>query len=70
MGWLKDPASSGDLLVHGLSPGEHYFACSVGDHCQRGMRLTVRVEAGTQPDSSQEMEVSLIHDCVTILHAE
>jgi hypothetical protein len=47
--WLKDPETSGDVLVNGLSLGEHYFACSVGDHCLRGMRLTVRVESGGAP---------------------
>lgn len=51
-------------MVHSLSPGEHYFACSVGDHCQKGMRLTVTVEPGIQSDSPQEMEVrnNVMHD--------
>lgn len=57
MGWLKDAASSGNVLVHSLSAGEHYFTCSVGDHCQRGMRLTVRVEPGFQQQVPQAIEV-------------
>lgn len=54
---MGDPAASGEVLVNGLSVGEHYFACSVGDHCLRGMRLAVRVESGTQQASPQENQV-------------
>jgi len=33
-GWLTEPALRGEVLVNGLAVGEHYFACSVDDHCQ------------------------------------
>ena len=56
-GWLVQPATSGEVVVNGLSVGNHYFACSVDDHCVKGMRLTVAVESGTKV-SSQEIQVS------------
>ena len=59
-GWLVQPATSGEVVVNGLSVGNHYFACSVGDHCVRGMRLTVTVESGAEA-SSQETQVR--YDC-------
>lgn len=55
--WLKDPVANGEVFVNDLSVGEHYFACSVGDHCLRGMRLTVRVESGAQQAPAQESQV-------------
>ena len=43
--------------MQALSAGEHYFTCSVGDHCQRGMRLTVRVEPELQPNLLEDTRV-------------
>lgn len=54
---MKEPGISGEILVNELSVGEHYFACSVGDHCLRGMRLTVIIEEAYQNTSAQEDQV-------------
>ena len=59
-GWLKDPASNGEITVSGLSIGDHNFACSVGDHCLRGMRMRVTVESRTREELAQDSEVSCI----------
>ena len=56
-GWLKDPESIGEVAVRGLSAGEHHFACSVGDHCLRGMRMRVNVESRTAQENDQNIEV-------------
>ena len=42
--WLSTPTTTGNVVVSGLSVGEHYFVCSVGTHCQHGMRFTVTVQ--------------------------
>ena len=55
--WLKGPDITGEVTVTGLSVGEHHFTCSVGDHCQRGMRLTVTVESERR-QASQDTEVN------------
>ncbi len=55
-GWLRDPANSGEVIVNGLSVGQHHFACSVGDHCQQGMSFTVTVESGEGDISPQDAE--------------
>ena len=52
-----DPESNGEVAVSGLSVGEHYFACSVGDHCSRGMRMRVTVETRTEQQHTQDSEV-------------
>lgn len=64
-GWLKDPATNGEVVISELSVGEHYFSCSVGDHCLKGMRLRVIVEeSGQRQDSPQDSEVSLMHNAL------
>ena len=44
--WLAEPAYSGEVYITKLTPGDHYFVCSVGGHCNAGMRITVHVEEG------------------------
>ncbi len=58
-GWLKDPESNGEVAVSGVSVGEHYFACSVGDHCLRGMRMRVNVQPRTGQEHSQDNDVGV-----------
>ena len=50
--WQATPTTSGEVAVTGLSPGTHYFVCSLGNHCQRGMKVNVTVTTGDQYDDS------------------
>jgi uncharacterized cupredoxin-like copper-binding protein len=61
--WQATAVTSAEVSVTGLSPGNHYFVCSVSNHCQRGMRVNVTVTTGDQPgdeESSTEAPVSHI----------
>ena len=48
--WQATPTTSGEVSVTGLSPGTHYFVCSLGNHCRRGMRVNVTVTTEDQQD--------------------
>lgn len=66
-GWLKDPSTDGEVAVTGLSVGEHYFACSVGDHCQRGMRFTITVESREGSGSHSDRVEDEVSNLVVII---
>ena len=42
--WVAEPSYSGEVYITELTPGDHYFVCSVSGHCNAGMRITVHVE--------------------------
>jgi len=44
--WLAEPTHSAEVYITELTPGDHYFVCSVSGHCNAGMRITVHVEEG------------------------
>ena len=44
--WVAEAAFNGEVYITELSPGDHYFVCSVSGHCNAGMRITVHVEGG------------------------
>ena len=59
--------TSGEASVTGLSLGKHYFVCSVGTHCQSGMRFMVTVEPSTGAVGSVGGDDSLLqvtHTCI------
>ncbi|XP_024026081.1 umecyanin-like [Morus notabilis] len=33
------------VVINLTKPGEHYFICTIGDHCQRGQKLDIEVQA-------------------------
>lgn len=55
--WQDSATTSGEVVVSGLSPGNHYFVCSIGNHCQRGMRVNVTVTTNDQQEGNNEVEV-------------
>lgn len=55
--WQDSATTSGEVAVSGLSPGNHYFVCSIGNHCQRGMRVNVTVTTIDQQEGNNEVEV-------------
>ena len=55
--WQADATASGQVAVSGLSPGNHYFVCSVSNHCQRGMRVNVTVTTDDQLQDGKDVEV-------------
>ena len=57
--WYSPASTSGEVVVSGLSPGNHYFVCSVGNHCQQGMRVNVTVTTDDQQEDSDEFEVEV-----------
>ena len=64
--WKADAIASGEVAVSGLSPGNHYFVCSVGNHCQRGMRVnvTVTIEDQQADENNVEVSPSTLHTCI------
>jgi len=50
--WLAEPVHTGEVHISQLSPGDHYFVCSVGGHCSAGMRVTVHVVGGVTTGGS------------------
>ena len=58
--WQADASTSGEIVVSGLSPGNHYFVCSVSNHCQRGMRINVTVTTEDQQEQGRyDVEVGI-----------
>ena len=71
--WYPSPSPSGEVAITGLSPGTHYFVCSVGNHCSSGMRVNVTVVEGEEEEGGggeeEEEEVSprmLVLTCLCI----
>ena len=64
--WQDSATTSGEVAVSGLSPGNHYFVCSIGNHCERGMRVNVTVTTNDQQEGNNEVEVIcyIIRTCV------
>ena len=62
MASYSEPTRKGDVAITDLKPGIHYFACTVGSgrHCERGMKITVKVEEqGSIHSGGREASVRL-----------
>ena len=59
--WIAEPTYSGEVYITELSPGDHYFVCSVGSHCNAGMRITVHVEGGVANGGSGSTPGPITH---------
>lgn len=59
--WLAEPAYSGEVYITELTPGDHYFVCSVTGHCKAGMRITVHMQGGVTNGGSGSTPSPLTH---------
>lgn len=44
--------STSQTLIDLKTSGPHYFICTIDDHCQSGMKLSINVTGGTNPTTT------------------
>lgn len=65
------PLTSGSDSIHLAMPGKKWYICSVGEHCNNGMKLVITVSVAEGPSpapspgtSAAAGEVSPLRSCV------